>query len=162
MFSFNLVVITLNKYLTVDKLENMKSIYIEEIFKDYLSTKNTNYAILINGSWGSGKTYFWKGKLSKHCEDVNLTPIYLSLNGLNKIETLDYQLKIKLIPYLNRLNIKKVKAITQISSNIFNKLAEKYANFNSKDILKDVEIDLNLFSNKLVCFDDLERAGFKS
>ncbi|OOB83768.1 hypothetical protein BZL53_01410 [Flavobacterium columnare] len=135
----------------------MESKYIEDIFKDYLTTKDTSYAILINGTWGSGKTYFWKNTLTKHCETVKLKPIYLSLNGINKIETLDYQLKIKLIPYLNKIDVKKAGAIGKITKNIFNKLAEKYGNFNPEDILKDVEIDLSLFSNNVVCFDDLER-----
>lgn len=135
----------------------MESKFIEDIFKDYVSTPDTNYALLINGTWGSGKTYFWKSKLSRQCEEAKLKPIYLSLNGLSKIETLDYQLKIKLIPYLNKLDTKKASAIVRISKNIFNKLAEKYGNFNPEDILKDVEIDLNLFSNNVVCFDDLER-----
>lgn len=85
----------------------MKSKYIEDIFTDYLATKQTNYAILINGSWGSGKTFFWKTKLSQLSKDAGLKPIYLSLNGLNKIETLDYQLKIKLIPFLDSVDIKK-------------------------------------------------------
>lgn len=135
----------------------MESRFIENIFKDYVSTPDTSYALLINGTWGSGKTYFWKSKLSRQCEEAKLKPIYLSLNGLSKIETLDYQLKIKLIPYLNKLDTKKASAIVRISKTIFNKLAEKYGNFNPEDILKDVEIDLNLFSNNVVCFDDLER-----
>lgn len=135
----------------------MESKYIEDIFKDYLATKDTSYAILINGTWGSGKTYFWKNTLTKHCESAKLKPIYLSLNGINKIETLDYQLKIKLIPYLNKIDVKKAGALGKITKNIFNKLAEKYGNFNPEDILKDVEIDLSLFSNNVVCFDDLER-----
>jgi hypothetical protein len=135
----------------------MESKYIEDIFKDYLATKDTSYAILINGTWGSGKTYFWKNTLTKHCESAKLKPIYLSLNGINKIETLDYQLKIKLIPYLNKIDVKKAGALGKITKNIFNKLAEKYGNFNPEDILKDVEIDLSLFSNNVVCLDDLER-----
>lgn len=135
----------------------MKSKYIEDIFTDYLATKETNYAILINGSWGSGKTFFWKTKLSQLSKDAGLKPIYLSLNGLNKIETLDYQLKIKLIPFLDSVDIKKAGTLAKITKNILNKLAEKYANFNPEEVLKDVEIDLALFSKSIICFDDLER-----
>lgn len=135
----------------------MKSKYIEDIFTDYLATKETNYAILINGSWGSGKTFFWKTKLSQLSKDAGLKPIYLSLNGLNKIETLDYQLKIKLIPFLDSVDIKKAGALAKITKNILNKLAEKYANFNPEEVLKDVEIDLALFLKSIICFDDLER-----
>lgn len=135
----------------------MQSKFIEDVFKDYLAIKETNYAILINGSWGSGKTFFWKNTLSEISKSSGYKPIYLSLNGINKIETLDYQLKIKLIPYLNKLEIKKASAVAKVSKNIFYKLVEKYANFNPENILKDVEIDLALFSNNILCFDDLER-----
>lgn len=135
----------------------MESKYIEEIVKNYFLTKETNYAILVNGSWGSGKTYFWKNKLSKYCEEAQLKPIYLSLNGLNKIETLDYQLKIKLIPLLSKLAVKKSASIGKLTKNaLFQFLKGKY-NVDAESILKDVEIDLSNFSNKVICFDDLER-----
>ena len=32
---------------------------IESIL-DYVRSDYTDYAIMINGEWGSGKTYFWK------------------------------------------------------------------------------------------------------
>ena len=41
----------------------MRREYIEEIFEDYLKTPQTQYAILINVTWGSGKTYFFKNNL---------------------------------------------------------------------------------------------------
>lgn len=135
----------------------MESKYIEDIFIDYLATKDTSYAILINGTWGSGKTFFWKNTLTKHCESAKLKPIYLSLNGINKIETLDYQLKIKLIPFLNKLDVKKSASIGTFSKNILSTVIKAKWDIDAEKMLKDVEIDLNLFSNNVVCFDDLER-----
>lgn len=135
----------------------MESKYIEDIFIDYLATKDTSYAILINGTWGSGKTYFWKNTLTKHCENAKLKPVYLSLNGINKIETLDYQLKIKLIPFLNKLDVKKSASIGTFSKNILSTVIKAKWDIDAEKMLKDVEIDLNLFSNNVVCFDDLER-----
>lgn len=135
----------------------MESEYIEEIFRDYLSTEKTNYAILINGSWGSGKTYFWKTKLKNHCEKEALKPIYLTLNGLNRIETLDYQLKIKLIPLLSKLDSKKGASIINLSKNAISQFLKGKYNVDSESLLKDVQIDLTDFSNKVICFDDLER-----
>lgn len=135
----------------------MESKYIEDIFKDYLATDNTNYALLINGSWGSGKTYFWKTKLSQFSSDTDLKPIYLSLNGLSKIETLDYQLKIKLIPFLNKLDIKKSASIGNLSKNILTTIIESKWGLDSEKLLKNVDIDLALFSKTIICFDDLER-----
>lgn len=137
----------------------MESKFIENIFKDYISTPDTNHALLINGTWGSGKTYFWKNKLSQLCYEVEpkLKPIYLSLNGLNKTETLDYQLKIKLIPFLQKLDVKKGASIGKLSKNAFFQFIKGRYNVDAESILKDVEIDLTNFSNKIICFDDLER-----
>lgn len=135
----------------------MESKYIEDVFKDYLATKDTSYAILINGTWGSGKTFFWKNTLTKHCEGAELKPIYLSLNGLNKIETLDYQLKIKFIPFLNKLDVKKSASLGNLSKNILFEYVKGKWGVEPENIIKDVEIDLALFSNNIVCFDDLER-----
>lgn len=135
----------------------MESKYIEDIFKDYLATQKTNYALLINGSWGSGKTYFWKTTLSELSTKAGFTPVYLSLNGISKIETLDYQLKIKLIPLLNKLDAKKVASVGNLSKNVLFELIKGRYKIDAKNIIKDVEIDLALFSNKIICFDDLER-----
>jgi predicted AAA+ superfamily ATPase len=41
------------------------SLVAKEVIFDYLSKEDTDYAILINGPWGSGKTYYWKNNLSK-------------------------------------------------------------------------------------------------
>ena len=36
----------------------MKPNEVNEVLREYLKHKNTNYAILIDGEWGSGKTYY--------------------------------------------------------------------------------------------------------
>jgi predicted KAP-like P-loop ATPase len=34
-----------------------------ESILDYIRADYTDYAIMINGEWGSGKTYFWNNKI---------------------------------------------------------------------------------------------------
>ena len=34
-----------------------------ESILDYVRADYTDYAIMINGEWGSGKTYFWNNKI---------------------------------------------------------------------------------------------------
>ena len=34
-----------------------------ESILDYIRSDYTDYAIMINGEWGSGKTYFWNNKI---------------------------------------------------------------------------------------------------
>lgn len=137
----------------------MDSSHIKVIFEDYLKTVNSNYALLINGSWGSGKTYFWKDSLSKICDENNYKTLYISLNGLSKIETLDYQLKIKLIPFLNKLDSKKAASFLNLLRNIGGKIIHSKYNVSPEEILKDVEVDTALFSKRVICFDDLERCN---
>ena len=38
---------------------------IESIL-DYVRADYTDYAIMINGEWGSGKTHFWNNKIICH------------------------------------------------------------------------------------------------
>ena len=131
----------------------MDSKYIEEAFENYLKTEITNHAMLINGSWGSGKTYFWKNNLVEKCNNNQFKNIYISLNGISKIEDLKYQFLIKIVPYLNILDSKK----GNVGKTIITTLASALGNVNINDILKDVEIDSKKLSAYVVCFDDLER-----
>ncbi|MDO5655743.1 MAG: P-loop NTPase fold protein [Flavobacteriaceae bacterium] len=62
---------------------------IIEAYKDYIQRKSIIDAILINGKWGSGKTYFWKNELKKISEELGRNPIYISLNGLKEADQLD-------------------------------------------------------------------------
>ena len=39
-----------------------------ESILDYIRAEYTDYAIMINGEWGSGKTYFWNHKIKPKIE----------------------------------------------------------------------------------------------
>lgn len=43
-----------------------------ESILDYVRADYTDYAVMINGEWGSGKTYFWNNKVRKKIESLNL------------------------------------------------------------------------------------------
>lgn len=55
----------------------------------YLNEQNSDYAIMIDGSWGCGKTYFLKEKLIPYLEkDRNKKIVYISLFGINSVSEL--------------------------------------------------------------------------
>lgn len=130
---------------------------IKTIFIDYLSTDITQYAILINGSWGSGKTYFWKDTLSNVAKEKKYNAIYISLNGINKIETLEQMLFIKKIPLIGKKENKLIKNSRIILTNIINSTSKSFLKFSINDVFQGISADLFDFSKDVICFDDLER-----
>lgn len=130
---------------------------IEKIFTDYLKTDKTQYAILINGSWGCGKTYFWKYNLDQIAIQKEFKTIYISLNGISKIDILDHQLFIKLLPIISNQENTITKNVTTFFGNVLNKLSNHYLKSSLSDIFKGVSVDTFNFSKYVICFDDLER-----
>ena len=62
-----------------------------ESILDYVRSDYTDYAIMINGEWGVGKTHFWNNKIRKKIESMQLngkryTTIYMSLYGISNLE----------------------------------------------------------------------------
>lgn len=134
----------------------MNADHIHEIFENYIKTPDTQYAILINGAWGSGKTYFLKENLFPLIKSNELKPIYISLNGISKIENLEYQMLLGIIPYLSKNN-KVIKSATSFFANAINAATKRFTGSNVSDIFKGVVIDNVGYKDKIICFDDLER-----
>ena len=130
---------------------------IETIFAEYLTTKNTQHAILLNGAWGCGKTYFWKQNLVKVAETNKFKTIYVSLNGISKAESLEHILFIKLLPFVGNKDNKLAKNTTKLITNVANQVSKKLLKATLTDIFKGVSMDTFNFSRHVICFDDLER-----
>lgn len=130
---------------------------IKAVFENYLKADKTQYAILLNGSWGSGKTFFWKNNLAPLAEKNKFKTIYISLNGISKIEVLNHLLFIKLIPLLSKQENSIIKNATTFVTNLLNTASKKFLDTSLSDIFKDMSVDTFPFSNYVICFDDLER-----
>jgi hypothetical protein len=131
---------------------------IKTIFKDYLNAENSNYALLLNGDWGSGKSFFWKNTLKEIVKKEDFTEIYISLNGISKIETLEHMLFIKLIPFIGSKDNSVLKNATTLATNVVNKVSSHFLKTSISDIFKGVSVDAFNFSKYVICFDDLERS----
>lgn len=132
--------------------ENLKT-----IFRDYLRVDKSQYAILLNGTWGTGKTYFWKYTLQKIAEKEEYKILYVSLNGISKIDALEHLLFIKLLPFIGNKENKITKNATTLFTNIINQVSKHYLKSSLSDIFKDVSVDTFNFNKYVICFDDLER-----
>ena len=124
---------------------------------DYVKTPNTDYALLITGPWGCGKTYFWKKvvepKLQQQINNgTSLRPVYVSLYGCENTKEIGTQLFLGSLPLLQKnetirwLGSKGGKCLKWL--------------FEARTSIKVPEIDFRWLVNTkdtVLCFDDLER-----
>lgn len=137
----------------------MESKKIEAIFKDYITKENTNYALLITGKWGSGKTFLWKSLLEKNAIENKFKPIYVSLNGISNIREIEGILLSKILPFSDALENEFVKSSLKFVRNGVNLLGNVFGGGTQlSDLTKGVDLNLDL-SNVVLCFDDLERCS---
>lgn len=86
---------------------------------EYLKMDKPQFAVMISGKWGCGKTYYiekrieeWaKKKERTDSESVVLKPIYVSVNGLNSVSTVVRKIKTALHPILYSKGAKVAKKI---------------------------------------------------
>lgn len=137
-----------------------------ESILDYIRSDYTDYAIMINGEWGSGKTYFWNHKIKPKIESMQLngkryTAIYMSLYGISNLEEISKKIFIETTQLMDK-NLKKymdASGVTSIPE--YAKTGLDMANFFGVTQNGD-RIDYGEFfstDDKVLCFDDLERAN---
>ena len=137
-----------------------------ESILDYIRSDYTDYAIMINGEWGSGKTYFWNNKIRPKIESMQLngkryTAIYMSLYGISNLEEISKKIFIETTQLMDK-NLKKFMDASGVK-NIpeYAKTGLDMANFFGVTQNGD-RIDYGQFfstDDKVLCFDDLERAN---
>lgn len=141
--------------------EDMKE--IEQVISRYLGEKDTDYAIMITGEWGCGKTYYVRHDLS---ESINSIPypikeggdakkysaVYISLYGLSNVEELPYLIAKSILPLLDGKLAAIIKGGVGGVANFFGIQRENFKEFSK---LYEVRQD------KVLIFDDLERVNYE-
>ncbi len=137
-----------------------------ESILDYVRSDYTDYAIMINGEWGSGKTYFWNNKIKKKIESLQLngkryTTIYMSLYGISNLEEISKKIFIETTQLMDKNLRKFMDANNQTTIPEYAKTGLDMANFFGVTQNGDKLDYADFFStdDKVLCFDDLERAN---
>ena len=138
------------------------------LIANYIASKKTNYAILIDGDWGCGKTYFVKNELINELRNIRCpnedkpkyTTIYLSLNGMKSTSEISSQLYLSIFHLFKRNEklSKFRKKIMPLGGAALRILAEQF-NLSSdirNDLISIIEPFVN-FQKYIFIFDDLER-----
>jgi len=137
-----------------------------ESILDYIRSDYTDYAVMINGEWGSGKTHFWNNKIRKKIESMQLngkryTTIYMSLYGISNLEEISKKIFIETTQLMDK-NLRKFMAANgQETIPEYAKTGIDMANFFGVTQNGDRVDYSDFFStdDKVLCFDDLERAN---
>lgn len=141
---------------------------LDKVIEDYLS-KQTNYAFLITGKWGVGKTYYYKHRLVEKISSVvsfsnaskKYNSVHISLFGLASIEEIQTQIFLSLHPFLKN---KAVKLSAGLGKAIARGILAIKNLGDIDDYITDVKPDKGEWidlSQLVICFDDLERISDK-
>ena len=137
-----------------------------ESILDYVRADYTDYAIMINGEWGSGKTYFWNNKIKNKIESLQLngkkyTTIYMSLYGISNLEDISKKIFIETTQLMDKNMKKYMDTHDKTTIPEYAKTGLDMAHLFGVTQNGD-KIDYETFfstDNKVLCFDDLERAN---
>jgi hypothetical protein len=148
---------------------------IKNIIERYLS-RQTQYAILFSGSWGIGKTYYYRNYLENLIKKTNIysdnskkyKPVYISLFGLKSVDEIQAKIALDLFSYrvfsrwylarfFQKRNMQLTITLSKLLINgiLFFKGLDKltdYISAASKQTKKQIDI-----KDIFICFDDLER-----
>ena len=137
-----------------------------ESILDYIRSDYTDYAIMINGEWGSGKTYFWNHKIrnkieSQQINGKNFSTIYMSLYGISNLEEISKKIFIETTQLMDKNLRKYMDASGQANIPEYAKTGLDMANLFGVTQNGDKIDYADFFStdDKVLCFDDLERAN---
>ena len=133
---------------------------------DYVRSDYTDYAIMINGEWGAGKTYFWNNQIKTKIESLTLNgrkykTIYMSLYGISNLEEISKKIFIETTQLMDKNLRKYMSTHNQTAIPEYAKTSLDMANFFGVAQNGD-KIDYDEFfaiNDKVLCFDDLERAN---
>lgn len=146
---------------------------IQEVVKDYLKREHTDYAIMIDGVWGCGKSFFVEKDLTcsirnHNCPNTNPSkkyiPVIYSLYGAESAEKIQLDIRREIILSTPEHNNKKKKAFHKshhsktesVISTIIGGFADHFG-IDSKRLVSLFNL-INIPKNIVLIFDDLERS----
>lgn len=134
---------------------------MEEIIKRYLS-KSPPYSLMIDGGWGSGKTFYIKNSLKDIIEKEKKQMIYTTANGISSFSEIKSQILLgnynlshkggEVIRLVYELGKESLAASDKFKyANPLLKSIESF--FKNENVLK--------YKNKVIVIDDIERIHFE-
>lgn len=150
---------------------------IKKVLNEYLKRPETDYAIMIDGEWGCGKTYYVCNVLKEAIEKTTCPPkvgntkpndsqktekyrfVYYSLYGASSSDEITIGIKKQIVLHNSdeKEKTKKVKDKTATAFETTVGVIADYFNIDSKRLLNLYDLK-EVPSNAVLIFDDLERS----
>lgn len=133
--------------------------HIIEIVQDYMQNCVRETAVMLNGEWGSGKTFFIKNKLIPEI-GVNKC-VYISLNGVNSVDEITDRILLSVLGTENKTGRKFLNSLYRfVTTAHFGQKSAIVQDILStfSGCLKDITIRSHLKGGLLI-IDDLERVS---
>lgn len=129
-----------------------------EALELYLKDNTYNYAVMIDGPWGCGKSYFLEKKFIPKLKEDKRKYVYISFYGMNSLTELNKQIYLQ--NYLGNDEVElKSKLFGFGSSLVFDLMELKGVDTEKINTVKDlVKSKIPIQKNTVLIFDDLERA----
>lgn len=137
----------------------------------YKDDPDPQYAVLLDGKWGCGKTFLIKSWLDTFQteNDDELTPMYVSLFGVQTVKQINDTINGLLFPFMNSKVYKIGKTFTKMIASAALRFNVDYDGDKKSDGTVDFKLDplMDLLNDKkeelkgrrILIFDDLERAN---
>lgn len=117
---------------------------------NYLNDNSDQYAIMLSGEYGTGKTFYYEHTVKNLIKSSNKEPIYISAYGIKSHDDLHKKLIEEVHPIIKG-------SFFHLFSSILNALSSFFGgniNLNKTGIAKSLDVD---WKNYVICIDDLER-----
>lgn len=122
---------------------------LKEVIKDFVKRPNKEMALMIDGEWGVGKTYFLKNLQPKEFGKEKV--IFVSLKGVKNTEDINR----KVLAAVWKIG-KKFNLFSEITKNAIQAGTGGLVSVSLTD-LASIGFDWKKLSNLIIIFDDLER-----
>lgn len=136
---------------------------IIKAIKHFIKYRMYNYALMIDGDWGCGKTYFVKNNLMGELEKEEYKVTYISLYGIKNAETISEMVYSRILSDLAEKRLPEgSKKLIQGASVLIRAAARwglQKLEFGKEEELEELVKLLPEIDNRVIVFDDLERCN---
>jgi KAP family P-loop domain len=136
-----------------------------QIIATYLRETRPTYALMIDGPWGSGKTYHWLHTVAPEAQSLkapatkkHFRTAYVSLYGIARVEDISTEIFMALHPALNTQTGKLIRGIGGMLLGPAGDIMEKKLGVKLPNV-KVKLADWARMDDAVLCFDDFERCS---